>query len=127
MSVVAARFVTWMHDALEAERQAIAARRYRDPIIANAVTGLGLRLARHLPLVMCWYLIQSVHDEQNDVVVTEILIAALGSENQCYCHNWLASTQASNLARPRLACCLSLMIPMIRSHRSRIRVKESEA
>ena len=70
-----------LHDALEAERKAIAARRHRDPIIANAVTGVGLTLACLLPLVLCWYLLRSVHDEQDDAIVTEILIEELGSEH----------------------------------------------
>jgi hypothetical protein len=67
-------------DALETERKAIAANRHRDPIIANAVTGVGLTLACLLPLVLCWYLLRNVHDEPNDGVVTEILIEELSSE-----------------------------------------------
>jgi hypothetical protein len=66
-------------NALESERRAMAAHRHRAPIIANAITGVGLTIACVLPLLLCWYLLRDVHDEQNDPVVTEILIEELGT------------------------------------------------
>jgi len=67
-------------DRLETERRQIAAQRHRDPIIANAITGVGLLLACLLPLWLCWCLLRSVRDENDDSIVAEVLIEELASD-----------------------------------------------
>ena len=67
-------------DLLETERKQVAAARRRDPIIANAITGVGLALACMLPLLLCWYLLRSVRDETDDTLVAEVLIQELASD-----------------------------------------------
>jgi len=58
-------------DQLETERKQIAQQRRRDPIIANAITGLGVLLACLAPLLLCWYLLRGVRDENDDAIVAD--------------------------------------------------------
>jgi len=72
--------VNEQRDKLEEERKAIVAHRHRDPIIANVLGNVGLVLACLLPLVLCWYLLRTMHDETaDDSVVAEVLIGELAS------------------------------------------------
>jgi len=71
-------------DQLEADRQAIAARRRSDPIIAAAITHVGMVLACLLPLVLCWYLLKRGPGEERDVLVGELLIEDLVSETPVF-------------------------------------------
>lgn len=66
-------------DHLESDRREAARHRQWDPVIAAAITDVGLVLACVLPLVLCWYLLRSLHHEQNDPVLTEILIEEIAS------------------------------------------------
>ncbi len=66
-------------DQLEAERKQIAEQRHRDPIIANAITGIGVLLACLAPLLLCWYLLRGVRDESDDAIVADVLIEELSS------------------------------------------------
>lgn len=60
---------------LEDERKQIAVQRGRDPIIANAITNAGLRLACVLPLVVCVLVIRQLHHQQpDDAAIAELLL-----------------------------------------------------
>jgi hypothetical protein len=62
-------------EGLESERRQISGERQRAPIIAAAVSQVGLVLACLLPLVLCGYLLYVLrHNDDNDAAVTELLI-----------------------------------------------------
>lgn len=64
-------------DLLEGERRDLAANRHVDPIIAAAITNIGLLLACLLPLVLCWYLLQRRVDAVDNQVVAEVFLEDL--------------------------------------------------
>lgn len=64
-------------DLLEVERRELAATRRLDPIIAAAITDIGLLLACLLPLVLCWYLLHRRIEPADDRAVTEVLLEDL--------------------------------------------------
>ncbi|MCA9180357.1 MAG: hypothetical protein KDA51_02870 [Planctomycetales bacterium] len=64
-------------DLLEGERRDLAAKRRLDPIIAAAITNIGLLLACLLPLVLCWYLLQRRVEPADDQAVAEVLLEDL--------------------------------------------------
>jgi uncharacterized lipoprotein len=68
-------------DQLESERREAARHRQWDPVIAAAITDVGLVLACLLPLLLCWHLLRSLHRESNDPVLTEILIEEIASDS----------------------------------------------
>ena len=68
-------------DSLEDERKVIASQRHRDPVIAAAITNVGLLLACLLPLVLCWYLLRRPMEPADDGAVTEVLLQDLVSDN----------------------------------------------
>lgn len=68
-------------DQLESERRSLAARRRLDPIIAAAITNVGLLLTCLLPLVLCWYLLRSRVDSADDHVVAEVLLQDLVTDH----------------------------------------------
>ncbi|MCY2995964.1 MAG: hypothetical protein NTY19_50155 [Planctomycetota bacterium] len=90
-------------DELEKERRSLAAERRMDPIIAAAISNVGLVLACLLPLVLCWRLLRAP-DDAADRLITEVLIENLVAE-----HPLLAPTSllpraigyAPNAANPR--------------------------
>ena len=61
-------------DLLEGERRDLAAKRHLAPIIAAAITNVGLLLACLLPLVLCWYLLERRVEPADDQVVAEVLL-----------------------------------------------------
>lgn len=61
-------------DTLEGERRDLAAKRRLDPIIASAITNIGLLLACLLPLVLCWFLLQRRVEPADDQAVAEVLL-----------------------------------------------------
>jgi len=65
-------------DHLEAERQALAEERQTAPLIAEALTNLGLILACLLPLVVCWSLLHYGRDDSAQGL-SELLIQELVS------------------------------------------------
>ena len=68
-------------EGLEAERRQIAGERQRAPIIAAAITQLGLILACLAPLALCAYLLWSLRSTAaEDEAVTELLVEELTSE-----------------------------------------------
>jgi len=64
-------------DLLEGERRDLAVKRRLDPIIAAAITNIGLLLACLLPLVLCWYLLQRRIEPADDQAVAEELLEDL--------------------------------------------------
>ena len=64
-------------DLLEGERRDLAAKRRLNPVIAAAITNIGLLLACLLPLVLCWYLLQRRVDPADDQAVAEVLLEDL--------------------------------------------------
>ena len=66
---------------LEADRRDIADKRHRAPIIAAAVTQVGLILACLAPLALCAYLLRSLRSTvAADEAVTELLVEELSSD-----------------------------------------------
>ena len=49
----------------------------RDPIIAAAITNIGLLLVCLLPLVLCWYLLHRRVEPADDQAVAEVLLEDL--------------------------------------------------
>ena len=67
---------------MEAERRQIAGERQRAPIIAAAITQVGLILACLAPLALCAYLLWSLKSTaEQDEAVTELLVEELTSEH----------------------------------------------
>jgi hypothetical protein len=68
-------------DQLENERREIATQRNRDPIVAAAITNVGLVLACLLPLLVCIYVLWCVGRKgDSDAAVTDLLVQELVSE-----------------------------------------------
>jgi TolA-binding protein len=67
-------------DQLESERRAIASHRHRDPIIAAAISNVGLVLACLIPLALAGYLLYCLRDRSDDEAVGELLIQELTSD-----------------------------------------------
>ena len=62
-------------DQLEQERQQIAEKRHRDPVIAMAIENAGLAIACLLPLVICFFVIRQMQTQEPDhAAVAELLI-----------------------------------------------------
>ena len=68
-------------DRLEQDRQQIAERRYWDPIIALTLESTGLAIACLLPLVICFFVIRQMHNQEPDhAAVAELLIQELADD-----------------------------------------------
>jgi len=76
--------VNRQRDRLENERREIANERYRDPIIAAAISSVGLVLACLIPLALAGYLLYSLHSQKDDPLVTELLIEEVTSEHPTF-------------------------------------------
>ena len=62
-------------DQLEQERQQIAEKRHRDPVIAIAIETAGMAIACLLPLVICFFVIRQMQTQEPDhAAVAELLI-----------------------------------------------------
>ena len=72
------------HDELESERRLIAKQRYRDPIIANAVTAIGALLACLLPLLLAGYLLKCQLGDQEEYAITEVLLEEIASGHSAF-------------------------------------------
>jgi len=68
-------------DVLEEERRQWAGQRGRDPILAAAITSVGVVLACLLPLLLCIYVVRALRDEAtNDAAVAELLVEELAAD-----------------------------------------------
>ena len=66
---------------LESERREIARQRGRDPIIANAISGIGLTLACLLPLLLAGYVVYSLNRSSDDSdALSEMLVMEITAE-----------------------------------------------
>ena len=66
---------------LESERREIARQRGRDPIIANAISCIGLTLACLLPLLLAGYVIYSLNRSSDDSdALSEMLVLEITAE-----------------------------------------------
>jgi hypothetical protein len=69
-------------DQLEADRRQIAEQRHRDPLIAAAITSIGLILACLLPLLLCWALLRRPPvDGEAEAALAEFLVQDLTSDH----------------------------------------------
>ena len=72
--------VNRQRDQLESERRAIARQRHRDPIIAAAISNVGLVLACLIPLALAGYMLYCLRDRSDDEAVGELLIQELTTD-----------------------------------------------
>ncbi len=68
-------------DLLESDRRQIAEQRYTDPIIADAITQVGLLLACVLPLLVCWQLLRGPTEPADESAVAELLLQDMVAEH----------------------------------------------
>jgi len=69
-------------DRLEVERRQIAAERYWDAILGNAITAAAALLVCVLPLLLCWALLRRPsHDHEADAALAEFLVQELTSSH----------------------------------------------
>ena len=69
-------------DDLEAERQAIASQRHRDPIIAETLRGLGVVLACLLPLLLAAYVLYQAGTAESQAVDEVLVLEAVMASPQ---------------------------------------------
>jgi hypothetical protein len=68
------------HD-LEQERKDIARERYWQPLIAEAISGIGVLAACLAPLLLCYLVLRNVNTEQSDeTALNELLVTELAAE-----------------------------------------------
>lgn len=67
------------HEHLEDERREIAARRHRDPLVANALLMTGLVMAALLPLAVAWRLLEHQFSQSEDAQLVDVLVAEMTS------------------------------------------------
>lgn len=65
------------HEALEQERQQIAATRNRDPVVAGAIMSAAVLLACSLPILLCWFVLRAVTHRDPDDDVAALLVQEL--------------------------------------------------
>jgi hypothetical protein len=69
------------HEKLDDERKEIAKQRSRDPLVAAAITGLGMVLACLAPIVLAVYLARTVlRQEPSDAELAELLLQEISSD-----------------------------------------------
>lgn len=67
--------------SLERERQGFARERYWEPLIAEAISHVGVLAACLAPLLLCLFVLRSLHSPQSDdAALNELLVAELSSE-----------------------------------------------
>jgi hypothetical protein len=64
-------------EALDKKRRRLE---QHDPLVAKAVTHVGITLACLLPLWLCWHLLRQPADQELDPVVNDLLLHDLVSE-----------------------------------------------
>jgi hypothetical protein len=65
---------------LEMERRALADERQRDSLLAPVASSLGSLCVGALPLILCWYLLFGLRNEDPDQEVAEVLSVELLAE-----------------------------------------------
>ena len=92
------------HEALEAERQRIAASRHRDPIVAAAINSFALMLVCVLPLLVCLYILRHMARTPDDTsALTDVLLLELMSNEPrglLACSDSSANRDAALLSSP---------------------------
>jgi hypothetical protein len=78
--------VNQQRDALEHERRQIAARRNRDPIIAESIQLAAGLIAAVLPLLVCLFLLRGLFDKPDQDALAELLIDDLVSRQPLLDH-----------------------------------------
>jgi hypothetical protein len=69
------------HEGLEQDRREVAEQRNRDPIVAAAITALGVTVAFLLPLAFCIYLLRAVSSPDIGTdSLAEMLVLEMASE-----------------------------------------------
>ena len=68
-------------DQLEKDRRDLAAQRRNDPVIAVAITQVGIVVACILPLILCWHLLRREPCGPEDAAITEVLVGDLVAEH----------------------------------------------
>ena len=71
-------------DSLEQERRELATERRTAPVIAAAITHIGLLLICTLPLILAWYLLQRPQQPADDQAVAEILLDDLATDRPLF-------------------------------------------
>jgi hypothetical protein len=78
---VARNNVDRQRDLLESERREIADQRYRDPIVAESISAVGLTIACLLPLMLAGYIVHCLrHNIDSDEALSELLVMELAGE-----------------------------------------------
>lgn len=72
--------VDHQRDQLEAERRDIAGQRFRDPILAAAISNVGMVAACLVPLALAAYLLYCLGNRSDDGAVGELLIEELARD-----------------------------------------------
>ncbi len=68
-------------DQLENDRRDMASQRHRDPLMAAAITNIGLILACLLPLLLCVFILRTVRDPPtSEDALTELLVDEIVAE-----------------------------------------------
>jgi hypothetical protein len=66
-------------DALETERRELAAKRLRDPVIAEAITAIGTLLACLAPIFLAWVVLSRGNQELDAELIADALVTDLAS------------------------------------------------
>jgi len=69
--------VSRQRDQLEKDRKTLAAQRHRAPIIAAAITHVGMTVACLMPLLVCWWLLRQYLDVPQDQIIADAIILDL--------------------------------------------------
>jgi hypothetical protein len=65
---------------LQAERRDLARSYRQESLLAAVIDHLGEVLVCLLPLIVCWYLLRGIRNDNDDAAVAEILIEEIASE-----------------------------------------------
>lgn len=66
-------------DLLEIDRREIANTRHRDPLIAEAIKGVGLMFACAVPLLIAWQVLRRSDDGDANAAIAELLLDEISS------------------------------------------------
>ena len=69
------------HEDLERDRRETAATRNRDPIVAGAIITVGVLLACALPILLCFFVVRALSQENPDDAVGNLLVQELVADD----------------------------------------------